>query len=114
MKTENTLENKAKFFAQYWGCKVLKNELLNPNIPAHKISFDNCRGSNEQYLELKSNLKVTDSDASELGTFLLENPHIEYSSYYREFLRSKGYALSFHDLSVEDLISYGWIKLNEQ
>jgi len=28
-----------------------------------------------------------------------------------DYLRSKGYALAFHDLSVEDLINYGWIKL---
>lgn len=28
-----------------------------------------------------------------------------------DYLRSKGYALPFHDLSVEDLINYGWIKL---
>lgn len=28
-----------------------------------------------------------------------------------DYLRSKGYALSWMDLSVQDLIDYGWIKL---
>jgi hypothetical protein len=29
-----------------------------------------------------------------------------------DYLRSKGYALHWMDLSVEDLVEYGWIKLN--
>ena len=29
-----------------------------------------------------------------------------------DYLRSKGYALPFHDLSVEQLVEYGWVKLN--
>ena len=30
-----------------------------------------------------------------------------------DYLRSKGYALPWMDLSVEDLVKYGWIKLKE-
>jgi hypothetical protein len=30
-----------------------------------------------------------------------------------DYLRSKGYALPWMDLSVEDLVEYGWIKLKE-
>ena len=30
-----------------------------------------------------------------------------------DYFRSKGYALHYMDLSVEDLIDYGWIKLEE-
>ena len=140
MKTENTLENKAKFFAQYWGCKVLKNELLNLNIPAHKIGMDNCRGSREQYLELKPLLQISNEDAEQViglqecrlkrsdvnsccygmspsGIFV--NSLLGHNSFYLshrevDYLRTKGYAIRWTNLKVEDLISYGWIKLNEQ
>lgn len=37
--------------------------------------------------------------------------HFKY--YIVDYLRSKGYALPFHNLSVDELISYGWIKLKE-
>ena len=30
-----------------------------------------------------------------------------------DYLRSKGYAIPYLDLSVEDLIEYGWIKLKD-
>jgi hypothetical protein len=30
-----------------------------------------------------------------------------------DYLRSKGYALHWMDLSVKDLVEYGWIKLKE-
>lgn len=32
-------------------------------------------------------------------------------SYVSDFLRSKGYAISFLDLNVSDLVEYGWIKV---
>ena len=30
-----------------------------------------------------------------------------------DYFRSKGYALPYMDLSVEDLVKYGWVKLKE-
>jgi len=30
-----------------------------------------------------------------------------------DFLRSKSYAIPFHDLSVEQQVEYGWVKLNQ-
>lgn len=32
-------------------------------------------------------------------------------SYYNDYLRSKGYAVPFMEYSVEDLISFGWVRL---
>ena len=40
-----------------------------------------------------------------------ENANFNIEQYEIDYLRSKGYALPYMDLSVEDLISYGWIKL---
>ena len=147
MKTENTLENKAKFFAQYWGQKIIC-------FPHNKnpIRYDNpnklLAGTFERnaYLELKPLSQISDEDA--LWTinnhyFKFENPILELSKlkaltkeihisyifndatrhlilkpenlypHNYDYLRSKGYALPYMDLSVEDLIDYGWVKLKE-
>ena len=38
---------------------------------------------------------------------------LELSIKTGDYFRSKGYALSYMGLSVEDLVEYGWIKLKE-
>ena len=43
---------------------------------------------------------------------LILKPENLYPHNY-DYLRSKGYALPYMDLSVEDLQNYGWIKLEE-
>lgn len=95
------------------------------------------------YLALKSVSDITDEDAlqgsklvggashlsdeSQIFQFkqLFESPNfwtrqtnipLVKSLRVFDYLRSKGYALPFREYSVEDLISFGWIKLvqNEQ
>ena len=148
---ENTLENKAKFFAQYWCQKIIC-------FPHNKnpIRYDNpnklLAGTFERnaYLQLKPLSQISDEEAIELmrlkieskgvvdiETIEIENKtldgytfivkyknwddervgfifkgHTNPLSFY-DFLRSKGYALPWMDLSVEDLIEYGWVKLKE-
>lgn len=135
MKTQNTLENKARFFAQYWGVKCLKNELLNELIPAQKVDKSNCNGLPQQFLELMPLSQISDEDVIEItklthGSKFLEQvftalPKDKVTKYIRhitdglknyskfDYLRSKGYALPYMDLSVEDLIEHGWVKLKE-
>ena len=139
MKTQNTLENKARFFAQYWCVKCLKNELLNQLIPAQKVDKSNCNGLPQQFLELKPLSQIGDEDAihglkliissrnsSAFDYCKSQNYSIEQMVNYfnrhlvydfklilTDYLRSKGYALPWMDLSVEDLIKYGWVKLKE-
>ena len=162
MKLENTLQNKSRFFALYWGVKCLKNELLNELIPAHKVDKSNCNGLPQQFLELKPLSQISDEDAievaklvspmlfegrgkngghyidkSEIGWYSVKHEgktlmvdidldgyvfeYDEIDEYKRpsrsligtDYLRSKGYALPYIDLSVEDLVEYGWIKLKE-
>ena len=147
MKTQNTLENKAKFFAQYWGQKVFKTS-IKQKIP-HKNNFGKSIEFND-FIELKPLPQITDEDAIELMrlkieskgvvdiktieienktldgyTFIVKyknwddervgfvfNGHTNPLSFY-DYIRSKGYALPWMDLSVEDLIEYGWVKLKE-
>lgn len=161
MKTENTLENKAKFFAQYWGQKVLSSSYHYPNI--YEVNRGNIRTEEQDFLELKPISKISDEDAIEVARIVSpslffglgnNNKHyvdrntepdwisikhnkkvisvdIDFDGYIYEyhedlgytrpsksfvgtdFLRSKGYALPYMDLSVKDLIEYGWVKLEE-
>ena len=137
MKLENTLENKAKFFAQYWGQYVLyfTSDFLRK---IDNLTLDSVE--NDDYLELKPLSQISDEDAIEVskifglghlsgaikelilsifrtsindsGTTSSTNG-IKNWLHVFDYLRSKGYALPWMDLSVEDLVEYGWVKLKE-
>ena len=125
MKTENTLENKAKFFAQYWGQHVLyfSSDFLRK---IDNLTLDSVE--NDDYLELKPLSQISDEDAIKISKefpnfksdirnsvkeLFQEFDVLELSMETGDYLRSKGYALPWMDLSVEDLVEYGWVKLKE-
>ena len=133
MKLENTLENKSKFFAQYWGqdvlCRVIfgknKNEIIMHNTPCSNLKLGEIIDS---YLELKPLSRISDEDAIEISKeypafgsnirnsvkeLFQEFDDLELSIKTGDYFRSKGYALPYMDLSVEDLVEYGWVKLKE-
>ena len=159
MKTENNLENKAKFFAQYWGqhliimgsflriidhvtlCNIENDDILQLK-PLSKISdedvievarivspslFFSSGSNNKHYIDrstepdwisIKHNKKVISVDIDFDGYIYEYHEDLGYTRPAKSFagtdyLRSKGYALPYMDLSVEDLIEYGWIKLEE-
>lgn len=130
---ENTLENKEKFFAQYYGQKVGYHDKFSGWIIGGVI-----RSSKIEYLELTSLKDITDEDAAhicdmagystndffkkvELGKQLLK----EYLTSSRcnvqpldwlqifDYLRSKGYLVPWMGLSTEEIISRGWAKTKE-
>lgn len=111
-KTENNLENKKRFFALYWGQNVYKC------ANGYPVALNPCSINNSDYLLLKPLSKISDEDLKVLG---FGNIHAFKVLYNKEklilsevdFLRSKGYAVPYMDLSVKDLIEYGWIKINE-
>ena len=125
MKTQNTLENKARFFAQYWGQHVLyfSSDFLR------KIDYLTIVGiENDDYLELKPLSQISDEDSIEISKefpafksdirnsvkeLFKEFDVLELSLETGDYLRLKCYALPWMDLSVEDLVEYGWIKLKE-
>lgn len=114
---ENTVENKAKFFAQYWGqpCSGivgLKNKLIGVEIPLNNIGW----------LELKPISSITDEDFMKImwkrfpfqPAFKKRNIYHEHLNVNQaDYLRSKGYALPYMGLTVEKLIEYGWVKIKE-
>ena len=147
MKLENTLENKAKFFAQYWGQHVLyfSSDFLRK---IDSLTLDSVE--NDDYLELTPLSQISDEDVIRGIMFtynktyedlveILEVKHYntfssittikagqnfktsrsihhwngdrKIGSKECDYFRSKGYALPWMDLSVEDLIEYGWVKL---
>ena len=147
MKTENTLENKAKFFAQYWGQHVLyfSSDFLRK---IDNLTLDSIE--NDDFLELKPLSQITNEDViqgimitynktyEDLGEILEVKHYNTFSSITTtragqnfkthrsihhwngnrkigsmecDYFRSKGYAIPYMDLSVEDLVEYGWVKL---
>ena len=111
MKTENTLENKRKFFAQYWGQKILLHVIdVDDILLLLNNEIDN--DIKNWLLYLKPVSQISDEDAINLG--------YGYASHLKsnldrniDQLRNLGYTLPWMDLSVEDLVEYGWIKLKE-
>lgn len=126
---ENTLENKAKFFAQYWGQKLLKKDIEGLEKFITEPDGFMRSPSEETYLELTPLSLITDEDAIELIKlrFIQNGGVVEDLTDFEEnillseatktnyifvdYLRSKGYALPWMGLSVEQQIKYGWIKL---
>ena len=125
MKTQNTLENKAKFFSQYFSQHVLyfSSDFLRK---IDNLTLDSIE--NDDFLELKPLSQISDEDAIEISKeypafgsdirnsvkeLFQEFDVLELSIKTGDYLRSKGYALPWMDLSVEDLVEYGWVKLKE-
>lgn len=161
MKLENTLENKARFFAQYLNQQVFYQDRIG-NIVSFYLSCGNltkqvwivsledenfeknelsCEANiNECQLILTPLSHISDEDAIEVSkifglghlsgaikelilsifrTSINDNGTTSSTNGIKnwiqvfDYLRSKGYALPYMDLSVEDLVEYGWVKLKE-
>lgn len=130
---ENILENKAKFFGQYFGVNCLRHEEL-PNISALPVMTPWHAGLETEYLELKPLSSISDEDLKAIEfkfpngreglnlKFYPDNYEYHWSVINTEgylalkdfdYLRSRRYALPWMGLSVEHLIEYGWVKLQE-
>ena len=128
MKTKNTEQNKLKFFSIYYGQKKVNT---SNDIEDKQTAHNQSIGIKEIYLLLKPLSKISDEDAEcviklvfaasinfnieefrkQIVLLILTNWN---KSEVYDYLRSKGYALPYMGLSVEDLIEYGWIKLEEK
>lgn len=140
MKTEITIENKARFFAQYWGQPLIGMSRVDKQYaPIEGYPLDNYKVLEDCFLELKPLSQITDEDAIEVARLQLSGTkeediklHFDPSdpefavctSYHRndyyevvnsqsyQYLQSKGYALPWMGLSVNEMVKVGWIKLN--
>jgi len=133
---EITLENKAKFFAQYIGNKFMADHCLT-TLDIIRLDSDkpygwidtlgqrNYTSNGQLILKPISSInpydivRVPDSKgeyytttysafANGIGGFL---NHLTPSNF--DYLRSKGYALPWMGLSVEQMVEAGWVKLHE-
>lgn len=152
---ENTLENKAKFFVQYWDQNIIKVNMPMWGDESRIIDSITLESDSFKlfFLELTPLSQISDEDAIEVARILFGDSNdfaIEFNaagitsvspyglpcysytidinwsgeiSYERasalklliayDYLRSKGYALSWMGLSVEKLVEYKWLKLKE-
>ena len=143
MKTENTLDNKAAFFAQYWGqellliegsikLRVVKSSYFNPNLydivqlrPLSSITDDEAievsyilnPAKPENQIDLHSYYGLKKMHVGIIKRLLLDGDHYRKNMWHlleaAQYLQSKGFALPWRDLSVDDMCAYGWIKLTE-
>lgn len=103
---KNTLENKAKFFAQYWWQEVFIFGINQKRYRITKSRFNAETLKKPCWLELKPISQISDEDVVEISDFVYADRKVDY-------LRSKGYALPWNGIKVEEMIEWGWIKLEE-
>jgi len=132
---ENTIENRRKLFALYFGQKLICN--ATHSVQNFTVDgFNLVAGSHkDDYLELRPLSSITDEESIEIGRLngSFDEPPFSYSTTIQavkesllevfkldnfnmpihtiDYLRSKGFAIPFNGLSVEKQIEYGWIKL---
>ncbi len=122
---------------------VLPEGSIQKLCTPHAFRFLDKVTKSKSYLELTSLSMITDENAIEVMEILKTDPqeagydcswqklrddlrkdgdliHIQLKSFYGgeldvyDFLRSKGYALPWMGLSVEELVKRGWIRLKTE
>lgn len=125
MKPSN--EEKSRFFAQYYDQKILTTSISRTVLSGgwiERVYNDDC----DAEIELKPLSSISDEDAVDVAKLLMEDPRpdvgksqcMHWKIYWHnipltcvDYLRSKGYALPWNGHTVEQMISYSWIKLKE-
>lgn len=142
MELQDNLENKAKFFSQYYGQKVMRT-----SITALMLSDPAAIPTGEWFLQLKPLSAISDEHLEEIRELLgawiercdfMNNGSFDYNSFKEyivdvfvngfggiaisniqsyittsDHLRSKGYILPFNGLSCEELLNRGWAVLEK-
>lgn len=105
--TKLTNELKAKFFALYYDQVVyMEGGMPQPGfVNGSRIGFILNGNGIDAHLLLKPLSAITDEDAIKVA---------KIEGYTYDYLRSRGYALPFMGISVEQQIEAGWIKLIEK
>lgn len=145
MKTELTLENKAKFFAQYWGQLVIEDVNGKGETFLYPVVYSNMHRFEESTVVLKPLSSISDEDLEYIRTIVgyintesglglvkrwltvlwMNYDDVNYFAAIdfkptlsvikiTDYLRSKGYALPWIGISVEEMVDAGWIKLQSE
>ncbi len=130
--TQQEQQEKARFFALYWRQHILRSLLWADSIQSCKL-YPDVVGNDEKYkfyLLLTPLSMITDTDRYEVAGILgllnsdsfidclSKEDNIYKSGITRvveaiDYLRSRGYALPYMGISVQQQIEKGWIKLKE-
>jgi len=127
MKTEINLENKAKFFAQHWSQELLywhgKVTYIYNLAVGRRLEDSSLLLAQLHYITDEDRVYLSELRQSEMllsaeaikgwfelkdNMFLLE-PDFFLMAF--QYLQSKGYALPWMGLSVEEMVVAGWVKL---
>ena len=111
---------KCRFFAQYWGTKTM----YVGGVGLVEVGKGGWNLKHPDFfLQLKPLSKITDEDAISMYRGLERNYESanQFLEDYKsigfleqgevDFLRSNGYAVPFMNYSVDDLVSFGWVRL---
>jgi len=134
---ENNSENKLRFFYQYGGQKVLKNEKY-PEVSFLNgfFFFNNVTYIENYHLELRSIDSITDEECIELfnltsselsiisadATYKVDNikfslkwivKNNKFHQFESDWLRSKGFLVPFMNLTTDQIIEFGWAKIKD-
>lgn len=127
-KIENTIENKQKFFAQYFGQKILGHGQYTNHVN-HTYNW----GHQDFFLRLKPLSAISDEDAIEVAK-IMDLGHLSPTDtlvglvrgilikptmssnilkwlFIFDFLRSSGYLVGWMGLTPEEIIEFGWAKI---
>lgn len=120
----NTIENKQRFFALYFGQQVHRG-----NRSKHLDHLSIMSNQKFGHLELKSLSDISDDDLLWLGRTANDYPNSNYKddlNYCKDlvrrylsrppmmnyecvdYLRKRGYLLPFEDLTIEQILAYKW------
>jgi hypothetical protein len=115
-RTEINNENKAKFFAQHLiSCEVFRKTELQSWLTIEELAFiEEWNIWDEVNLLLTPLSLISEEDAIEVDRMVGYMPTgiADWAfTNAADYLRSKGYALPWMGLSVDQLEAAGWIKL---
>lgn len=108
---ELTNELKARFFALYWGQKVM----FAPNNINHHFHVCNGLDLQEDWCALLRPLSsMTEEEAKELKTMKDHFCGLEMGSKRVDYVRSLGIALPFMGIPVDQWVEWGVVKLKTE
>ena len=118
-------ENKAKFFAQYWGQRILYSVLYGGTVPVESYFLHKENLQEEDCLILRLISQISDEEITKIGEIIgIRNPNQYFFDDVREglfltdakvvdYCRSIGIAVYWMELTVEQMVKAGWIKLTK-
>lgn len=123
--SSNNFKTKEMFFGQYFGQKVFCDSSVGLENKTYQDVYHFVGDMSEtSFVKLKSIEDISDEDAIRVaqlthqidGVFSIgeiittSKKPIPYIAIV-DFLRSKGYAIPYNGLSVDVLVSFGWVVL---